>query len=79
MPEHKKAQLKDESLVEAILNYGDVKSVKQLFKTFGIVKVAGIFRQQTLKPRNNYLPPVRHYFTLYFDKHAPENSQKRAD
>ncbi len=79
VPDHKKEQLTTESLIEAILNYGDARSVKQLFETVGIYKVAGIFRQQTSNPRNNYQRPVKHYFSLYFDKHAPEHSQKRAD
>ncbi len=74
VPDHKKEQLTCESMVEAILNYGNTKSVKQLFETVGIIKVADIFRQQTSKPRNNYQRPVKHYFTLYFDKHAPQHS-----
>jgi hypothetical protein len=74
VPNHKKEQLTTESLIEAILNYGDAKSVKQLFETVGIYKVAGIFRQQASNPRNKYQRPVKHYFSLYFDKYAPEHS-----
>jgi hypothetical protein len=74
VPDHKKEQLTCESMVEAILNYGNSQSVRQLFENLGITKVANIFRQQISKPRNNYKRPVKHYFTLYFDKHAPEHS-----
>ena len=70
MPEDKKMDLPVESLVEAILNYGDADGVRNLFKVLGIGKVADIFYEQMKKKRNNYFPQTKHYFTLYFKKHA---------
>ena len=65
-------QISDEVLVEFILNYGDEKSVKNLFDLLGIENVAEIFYNQTHKEnpiaqkRNNYLKLVKNFFDLYF-------------
>ncbi len=57
-------------LVEAILNYGNENSVKQLFELVGIERVAEIFYRQTSRQRVNYHPRTIHYFSLYFQRHA---------
>ncbi|MDD3741065.1 MAG: hypothetical protein PHH30_07465 [Bacteroidales bacterium] len=74
VPESKKKDLKLESLVEAILNYGTISSVRQLFDVAGIDMVAKIFFSQTKSKRTNYLPQTKHYFTLYFNKYAKSGS-----
>lgn len=65
--------LNAESIVEATLNYGDWDDVQTLIKIMGIKKVAKIFREKS-KPskigRQNYFPKTKHYFNLYFNKHA---------
>lgn len=63
-------QLQDESVVEAVLNYGDWDDVQEIIKILGIKRVADIFRTYALRPRTNYLPQIRNYFSLYFDKYA---------
>ncbi|MBU0566635.1 hypothetical protein KJ693_07760 [bacterium] len=68
--EKEKENLSIEFLVEMILNYGDKKSVKKLFKLVGIDKVADIFYKQTLRRRVNYFPQVVNFFDLYFKKNA---------
>jgi len=62
--------LTEESIIEAVLNYGDFDDFKGLIKIMGIKKVAGIFRDQQKKKRSNYRPEVKNYFTLYFNKYA---------
>ncbi|MFZ2969708.1 MAG: hypothetical protein WA063_01020 [Minisyncoccia bacterium] len=66
-------KLNAESIVEATLNYGDWDDVQALIKILGIKKVAKIFRAKS-KPskmgRQNYDIRAKHYFTLYFNKHA---------
>ncbi len=57
-------------LVEAILNYGNEKSVKRLFELVDIAKAAEIFYRQTSRQRVNYHPRTVHYFTLYFQRHV---------
>ena len=70
VPEDKKEKLPLDSLVEAVLNYGNVKSVKNLFELYGMQKVSEIFFKQINKPRTNYLPQTIYYFSLYFKKHV---------
>ena len=74
-PDNKKENISHEFLVEMILNYGDMKSVKKLFDLLGLDYVADIFYKQTNRERVNYFPMNVHYFTLYFNKHV----QKRTD
>jgi len=62
-------------LVETILNYGDEKQVKKLFDLIGIQTTADIFSRQISGRRSNYRPRTRHFFTLYFKKHAPACSR----
>ncbi|MBF0397619.1 MAG: hypothetical protein HQK78_12645 [Desulfobacterales bacterium] len=77
VPEDKKKNISLDSLVEAILNYGDEKSVKKLFDILGIKTVADIFRKNTTnKSRINYFPRVINYFHLYFTKYVKEYSKQ---
>jgi len=54
----------------AVLNHGDEKSVKRLFNLIGIEKVAEIFNQQISRPRSNYHRRTKHFFKVYFERHA---------
>jgi hypothetical protein len=58
------------ALVEAVLNFGDEKSVKKLFDLIGIKRVANIFYQQISGARTNYHRRTRHFFQIYFQRHA---------
>ncbi|MEW6408171.1 MAG: hypothetical protein AB1465_05800 [Patescibacteria group bacterium] len=66
-------KLNARSIVEATLNYGDWDDVQTLIKILGIKKVAKIFRKYS-KPskmkRQNYNKKTKHFFTLYFNRHA---------
>lgn len=66
-------KLSDESIVEAVLNYGDWDDVQEMIKIMGIKKVAKIFRAKS-KPgkwgRTNYRSEIKNYFGLYFNKYA---------
>jgi len=62
--------LSDESVVEAVLNYGDMDDVRRLIKILGVKRVAAIFRERSNRQRCNYRSDVRHYFQLYFAKYA---------
>lgn len=67
--------LDEEAIVEAVLNYGDWKDVQGLIKILGIHRVARIFRLQTHPNRSriNYHPKTKHFFSLYFKRHARGN------
>lgn len=70
IPPEKRVELSKDAIVETILNYGDIRSVKRLFSVMGIKETAKIFRKHAYAPRSNYFPVIRHFFTLYFDRHA---------
>jgi len=66
-------QLSPESIVEAVLNYGDWDEVQEMIKILGIKKVAKIFRETAKKSamgRCNYRPEIINYFNLYFTRYA---------
>ena len=62
--------LSEEAVVEAVLNYGDFDDVQKIIQILGIKKVAAIFSKQAARPRCNYDQKIKHYFSLYFAKHA---------
>jgi len=64
------ANLSDNAIVEAILNYGDFDDVKLLFEILTIKKAADIFNRQIKSRRCNYRPKIKNYFSLYFNKYA---------
>lgn len=73
--ESEKENISQETIVEAILNFGNEKSVKKLFDLLGIDNVARIFFRQTHKvgiaaKRINYFPRTAHFFNLYFQRHV---------
>ena len=69
-PEEKKEEISLTLVVETILNYGNLESVKKLFKLIGIKKASEIFKVQINNKRNNYFLPVKNFFELYFKRHA---------
>lgn len=66
-------RLDEASIVEHVLNYGDWDDVQEMIGILGMQKTAAIFREKSKGDkfgRQNYRPISRHYFTLYFNKHA---------
>ena len=72
----KKKDINIEFLVETVLNYGNLDSVKELLNLLGIEKVAEIFYFQTHRQRVNYFPQVINFFELYFRRHVPGYSNR---
>ena len=68
--EDQKEKISLDFLVETILNFGSLEDAKKLFALIGIKETASIFFKNSQKNRNNYLPKVRNYFRLYFERHA---------
>lgn len=73
IPDEKKENISINLLLETILNYGDQKSIKNLFELIGIDKASEIFNMQVSNRRNNYFAPVKNFFQLYFNRHAQGN------
>ncbi len=67
-------QVGDETVTEAVLNYGTEAEVQELFSLYGQEFVAKIFRKQAFSPRTNYLNLTKNFFTLYFNRHAPHHT-----
>lgn len=63
-------QLNDEAIIERVLNYGNIDSVKALFKLYGLRHVKNVFCRQIKRKRNNYHPQTINYFNLYFQRHV---------
>jgi len=75
-PEDKKEDISEEFLVETILNYGDLNSVKDLISLMGISKISKIFFDSIGKSerrKGNYHELTQNYFTLLFKPYAPAN------
>lgn len=64
--------ISDAVLVEFILNYGNMQSVKEVFNILGEQTVAKEFSKAIKAKRNNYFPQVKNYFDLYFKKNVPQ-------
>ncbi len=65
-----KENISEEALVEAVLNYGTRRSIKELFKLLGDERAAEIFYSQISRRRKNYNSRTINFFKLYFEKHA---------
>jgi hypothetical protein len=66
--------LNESSVVETILNYGNLDHVKHLFQVLGTQKVATIFYAQVSQKRPNYYPQVSNFFDKYFRRHVQKYS-----
>ncbi len=69
-PEAEKENMSPELLVETILNYGTLETVKRLFSAMGINEVAKVFYGIKGRQKLNYYPEIYHFFNLYFKQHA---------
>jgi hypothetical protein len=72
-PEDKKEEISHEFLVETILNYGDLQSVKKLMELVGIKETARIFFnsiQMSDRRKGNYYELTINFFTLFFRRYA---------
>ncbi|MEK7507412.1 MAG: hypothetical protein AAB585_02660 [Patescibacteria group bacterium] len=62
--------LSEEAIVEAVLNYGDFRDVKEMINILGIARAAEIFRKKIAGKRCNLRPGIKNYFFLFFNKYA---------
>lgn len=64
------SELSEASVLEHVLNYGNWEDVQNFIKIYGLNQTAQLYRQLACKPRTNLRPDIKHYFKLYFEKHA---------
>jgi hypothetical protein len=77
IPDDKKENISQGVLVEFILNYGDMKSVRELFSILGMdVAADHFFKSVNLSERRkgNYHELTLNYFTLLFNRYALSSS-----
>ncbi len=74
-PEDKKEEVSEEFLVETILNYGDLQSVRELINLMGIENIANTFFNAKGRKKLNYYPEIYNFFSLFFNKYVPQHSQ----
>ena len=59
-----------DSIVEAVLNYGDWEDVQEMMRILGMDKTTEIFHKSLQKKRNNYNERTKNYFSRYFKKYS---------
>jgi len=72
-PEEKKEEISQEFLVETILNYGDLHSVKQLINIIGFDQLFVIFSGLAGRKELNYYPEIYNFFSILVNKNAHTN------
>lgn len=82
IPEDKKEDISEDLLLEFILNFGDIKAVKELISLMGVNKAANIFfRSINLSERRkgNYNELTLNFFTIFFTVYAQRNSDRKPE
>jgi len=69
-PESEKENISNELLVETILNYGDLNTVKKLIITLGMQTTANVFLNMQGRKKMNFYPEIYNFFSLYFKRYA---------
>ncbi len=73
IPEENKEDISHELLVETILNYGDIKAVKQLISIIGPDQLSEIFSGLDGRKKLNYYPEIYNFFSILVNKNAHSN------
>ncbi len=69
-PEDKKEDISEEFLVETILNYGDINTIKTLIRIIGVKEISQIFFNTAGRKKLNYYPEIYNFFFLLFSRYA---------
>ncbi|MBN2698976.1 MAG: hypothetical protein JXR52_09125 [Bacteroidales bacterium] len=80
IPEEKKEDISLDVLVEFILNFGDMDTVKEMIRIIGIQQVAYHFFHATKlskRRKSNFNELTLNYFTLLFNKYAPSYTNRK--
>jgi hypothetical protein len=75
-PEDKRESISDETLLETILNYGDLNAVKQLLRLWGINQTADRFEKlvnESDRKKGNFHELTLNFFKEFFKRHAHQD------
>lgn len=65
-----RSKVNDLATFEAVLNYGTWQDVQSVIATLGWQEAYNKFKSLATAPRSNLKPEIKHFFSLYFAKHA---------
>ena len=63
-------KISEEKVVERTLNFGSLKSIRELICILGKERVARIFFTQISQKRDNYQVKIKNYFQIIFREYA---------
>ena len=78
-PKDKKEEIGPELLVETIMNYGDMNSIRRLIKIMGLKEVSDVFFNATGRKKLNYYPEIYNFFELVLKNYAQKYSFQGSD
>lgn len=70
IPDEKKENISDETLVEFILNYGTLEDVKEMKTLLGNKYIYEILSGLEGRKKGNYYPEIYNLFYLHFKRYA---------
>jgi hypothetical protein len=70
IPEDQKGNVSPELLIETIMNYAEMDSVKELIKLMGINRIAEVFYGLNERQKLNYYPEIFSFLSLIIKKYA---------
>lgn len=73
-PESKKQEVSDEFILEQVLNYAELSTIKEYFGIIGIEKAIQDFHNIKGRRKGNIYPEIYHLFEEYFKRNAQRNS-----
>jgi hypothetical protein len=73
-PESKKQEVSDEFILEQVLNYAELSTIKEYFGIIGIEKAIQDFHNIKCRRKGNIYPEIYHLFEEYFKRNAQRNS-----
>lgn len=82
IPEDKKEDISNDVLVEFILNYGDLETIKELLSIIGVESVARTFFESinlSERRKGNYNELTLNFFSIFFNKYAQGNIDSKAE
>lgn len=69
-PKKEKENINDELLLEFVLNYAELPTIKEYFKIIGVKKAKTIFGKFKGRKRGNLYPEIYNLFSKYFERFA---------
>lgn len=69
-PENLKEDISEELLLEQVLNYADLPTIKEYFEIVGLNNASRIFKNLTGRKKNNIYPEIYALFSEYFNRNV---------